>query len=127
MYVEVKIILWHVSHPVSVWDTPPALSHFAMWGRQCRELLDKTLAWAKVKGNWKCRRTRGGPEALKEMKEVTRQLAPVGGGKGPVPPPSPATWCPLWYFVASRTLILALLSLVWVRGKGRGRGRGRGG
>ena len=51
MYVAVKIILWHMSHPVSVWDTPPALSHFAMWGRQCRELRDKTLAWARVKGN----------------------------------------------------------------------------
>ena len=23
MYVAVKIILWHMSHPVSVWDTPP--------------------------------------------------------------------------------------------------------
>ena len=56
-----------------------------MWGRQCRELLDKTVAWAQVKGNWKCRRTGWGPAALKEMKEVSGQLAPVGGGKGPVP------------------------------------------
>ena len=128
MYVAVKIILWHMSHPVGVWDTPPALSHFAMWGRQCRELLDKTLAWAQVKGSWKCRRTGWGPAALKEMKEVSGQLAPVGGAKGLSPlPPSPATWYPLWYFFASRTLTLALLSLVWVRGKGRGRGRGRGG
>ena len=85
MYVAVKIILWHMSHPVGVWDTPPALSHFAMWGRQCRELLDNTLAWAQVKGSWKCRRTGWGPAALKEMKEVSGQLAPVGGGKGPVP------------------------------------------
>ena len=23
MYVAVKIILWHMSHPVGVWDTPP--------------------------------------------------------------------------------------------------------
>ena len=64
---------------------PPALSHFAMWGRQCRELLDKTLAWAQLKGNWKCRRIGWGPAALKEMKEVSGQLAPLGGGKGPVP------------------------------------------
>ena len=50
-----------------------------------------------------------------------------GGAKGLSPlPPSPATWCPLWYSFASRTLTLALLFLVWVRGKGRGRGRGRG-
>ena len=85
MYVAVKIILWHMSHPVSVWDTPPALSHFAMWGRQCRELLDKTPAWAQVKGNWKCRRTGWGPEALKEMKEFSGQLAPVGGGQRACP------------------------------------------
>ena len=43
--VAVKVILWHMSHPVSVWGNPPALSHFSMWGRQCRELMDTTLAW----------------------------------------------------------------------------------
>ena len=51
-----------------------------MWGRQFRELLDTTLAWAQVKGNWKCRRTGWGPAALKKMKEASGQLAPVGGG-----------------------------------------------
>ena len=85
MYVAVKVILWHMSHRVSVWGNPPALSHFSMWGRQCRELMGKTLARAQVKGNWKCRRTSWGPQVLKEMKEVSGQLAPVGGGKGPVP------------------------------------------
>ena len=74
-----------MSHAVSVWGNPSALSHFSMWGRQCRELMDKTLAWAQVKGNWKCRRTGWGAEALKEMTEVSGQLATVGGGKGPVP------------------------------------------
>ena len=56
-----------------------------MWGRQCRELMDKTLAWAQVKGNWKCRRNGLGPEALKEMKEVSGQLAPVWGGQRACP------------------------------------------
>ena len=31
MYVAVKVIVWHMSHPVSVRGNPPALSHFSMW------------------------------------------------------------------------------------------------
>ena len=85
MYVAVIVVLWHTSHPVSAWGSPPALKIFSMWGRHCRELMDKTLAGARVKGNWKCRRTGCGPEALKEMKDVSEKLALVGGGKGPVP------------------------------------------
>ena len=85
MNVAVRLLLWHMSHPVSVWGNPPALKSFSMWGRQCRELMDKTLAWGQMKGNWKCRRTGWGPEALKEMKDVSEKLAPGGGGKGPVP------------------------------------------
>ena len=48
MYVAVKVILWHMTHPVSVWGNPPALSYFSMWGHQCRVLMDTTLAWAQV-------------------------------------------------------------------------------
>ena len=50
MYVAVMVLLRHMSHPVSVWGNPPALKNFSMWGHQCRELMDKTLAWAQVKG-----------------------------------------------------------------------------
>ena len=117
MYVAVKVILWHMIHPVSVWGNPPALSHFSMWGRQCRELMDKTLAWAQVKGNWKCRRTGWGLEALKEIKEVSGQLAPVGGAKGLSPlPPCRATWCLLWYYHFGPV----------IRGVGQGKGKGKG-
>ena len=77
MYVAVKIILWHMSHPVGGWDTPPALGHFAMWGRQCRELLDKTLTWARVKGSWKCRRTGWGPAALKQGADSRAHFGPL--------------------------------------------------
>ena len=128
MYVAVKIILWHMSHPVSVWDTPPSLSHFAMWGRQCRELLDKTLAWAQVKGNWKCRRTRWGPQALKEMKEVSRRLAPVGGGKGPVPfAPLSGNMVPIvvLFCIANPDCGPAIPGVG--KGKGKGNGKGKGG
>ena len=124
MYVAVKIILWHMSHPVSVWDSPPALSHFAMWGRQCRELLDKTLAWAQVKGNWKCRRTGWGPEALKEMKEVSGQFAPVGGGKGPVP------FAPLSGNMVPIVVLFCIAnpdSGPAIHGVGKGKGKGKGG
>ena len=77
MYVAGRMLLWHMSHPVSVWGNPRALINFSMAGCQCPELLDKTLAWAQVKGNWKCRRTGWDPEALKEMKDVSEKLAPV--------------------------------------------------
>ena len=85
MYVAVRVLLWHMSHPVSVWGNPPALKNFSMWGRQCRELPDQTLAWAQVKGSWKCGSTCWGPEALKEMKQVSEKLAPVGGGRRACP------------------------------------------
>ena len=44
MYVVVRGLLWHMSHPVSVWGNPPALKKFSMWGRQCRELMEKNFA-----------------------------------------------------------------------------------
>ena len=115
--LAVRVLLWHMSHPVSVWGNPPALKKFSTWGRQCRESMDKTLAWAQVKGNCKCRRIGRGLEALKEMKDVSHKLVPVGAGAKGVFPllPSRPTWCPLWYFTASRILILAVLSLGRVR------------
>ena len=128
MYVAVKITLWHMNHPVSVWDTPPALSHFAMWGRQCRELPDKTLAWAQVKGNWKCRRTGWGPEALKEMKQVSGQLAPAGGGKGPAPfAPLSGNMVPIvvLFCIANPDSGPAIPGVG--KGKGKGKGEGKGG
>ena len=130
MYVAVKIILWHMSHPVGVWDTPPALSHFAMWGRQCRELLDNTLAWAQVKGSWKCRRTGWGPAALKEMKEVSGQLAPVGGGKGPVPfAPLSGNMVPIvvLFCIANPDSGPAIPGVGKGKGKGKGKRKGGGG
>ena len=129
---------------------PPALSHVSMWGRHCRELMDNTLAWAQVKGNWKCRRSGWGPEALKEMKEVSGQLAPVGGGKGPVPfAPLSGNMVPIvvLFYIANpdsgpvipgvgkgkvkgggviQTLQTLPQRLQWGRGRGRRRVRGRG-
>ena len=84
MYVAVTVLLWQMSHPASAWGNPRALKIFSIWGRQRRELMDKTVVWAQVKGNWKCRRIGCGPEALKEMKDVSEKLAAVwvGGGGG---------------------------------------------
>ena len=126
MYVAVKVIVWHMSHPVSVWGNPPALSHFSMWGRQCRGLMDKTPAWAQVKGNRNCRRTGSGPEALKEMKEVTGQLVPVGGGKGPVP------FAPLSGNMVPIVVLFSIATpdsgpVIPGVGKGKGKGKGKGG
>ena len=127
-YVTVRLLVRHMSHAMSVWGNPLALKNFSMWGRQCRELMDKTLAWAQVKGNWKCRRTGWGPKDLKAMKGVCEKWAPVGGSKGPVPfAPLWPTWCRLWYFAALRILIMAVLSLGRVRGRGRGGVKGGGG
>ena len=97
-----------------------------MWGRQCRELLDKPLPRASVKGNWNGRRTGSGPTALKEMKEVSGQLAPVGGGKGLVPfarlfgnmVPIVVLFC-----IANRDSGRAIHGV----GKGKGKGKGKGG
>ena len=124
MYVAIRVLLWHMSHPVSVWSNPPALNIFSMWGRQCRELMDQTVAWAQVKGNWKCRRTGWGPEALKEMKDVSEKLAPVGGGKGPVP------FAPLSGNMVPIVVLYCMAnpdSGPVIPGLGRVRGRGRGG
>ena len=44
MYVAVRVLPWHISHPLSVWGNPSALKNFSMSGRQCRELMDQTLA-----------------------------------------------------------------------------------
>ena len=101
-----------------------------MWGRQCRELLDKTLAWAQVKGNWKCRRTGWGPEALKEMKEVSGQLAPVGGGKGPVPfAPLSGNMVPIvvLFCIANPDSGPAIPGVGKGKGRGKGKGKGKGG
>ena len=35
LYVAVRVLLWRMSHHVSVWGNPPALKKFSMWGRQC--------------------------------------------------------------------------------------------
>ena len=83
--------------------------------------MDKTLAWAQVKVNWKCRRTGWGPEALKEMKDVSEKLAPVGGGKGPDP------FAPLW---ANMVPIVVLYCIAnrdsgpVIRGAGKGKWKG---
>ena len=110
-----------MTHPVSVWGNPPALRHFSMWGRQCRDMMDKTPAWAQVKGNRKLRRTGWGPEALKDMKEVSGKLSPVGGGKGPVPfAPLSGNMVPIvvLYFIAHPS------SGPIVPGAGKGKGKG---
>ena len=44
LYVAVRVLLWHMSHLVSLWGNPPALKIFSIRGRQCRELMDQTLA-----------------------------------------------------------------------------------
>ena len=123
MYPAVRVLVWHMSHTVSVWGNPPALKKFSMWGRQCRELLDLTVAWAQVKGNWKCRRIGWGPEALKEMKDVSKKLAPAGGGKGPVPfPPLSGNMVPIvvLYCIAN----LDSGPVIPRAGKGKGKGGG---
>ena len=81
---------------------------------------------ALVKGNWKCRRTGWGPEALKEMKEVSGQLATVGGGKGPIP------FAPLSGNMVPIVVLFCIANpyscpVIPGAGKGKGKGKGKGG
>ena len=74
-----------------------------------------------MKGNWKCRRPGWGPEAVKELKDVSEKLAPVGGGKRPVPfAPLPGNMVPIVVLYCIANPDSGPVFPVAAKGKGRG-------
>ena len=82
--IAVRVLGWHLQHPTRKSPKPPSLKHFAMPGRECRDMFERAAPWMQTTGNITLRRTGWGPSVLKEIQKVARDLPPVGG-KGPVP------------------------------------------